>query len=73
MNENIRHLGIAIIASLFLITVEILLLSAFSLMECNSKWSSFDNRWGFMSDCQIKINDKWIPADSYYLKEDLKK
>lgn len=37
--------------------------------QCSSKWSSFDTRYGMIKGCQIELDGKWIPADSYYYKE----
>ena len=37
---------------------------------CFKKFSSFETKWDYYSECQIKIQDKWIPADSYYFKEE---
>lgn len=42
-------------------------------VSCSQKYSSFENKWGVFSNCQIKLNDKWIPADAYYIKQDLQK
>ena len=42
-------------------------------VTCNNKYSSFEHRWGILSGCQLNINGKWIPADAYYIKEDLTK
>ena len=39
---------------------------------CKNKWSAFENKFGVFSNCQIKVNGNWIPAESYYIKEDLK-
>lgn len=38
---------------------------------CSQTYSSFENKWGFYSGCQIKHDGKWIPASSYYIKEDI--
>ncbi len=39
-------------------------------IECRNKYASFENKYSYWEKCQIKINDKWIPADSYYFKEE---
>ena len=41
--------------------------------QCKNKFSSFENKWGVFSQCQIKVDGKWIPSESYYIKEDFKK
>ena len=42
------------------------------LITCNSKYASFEHKYGVWTECQIKVGDKWVPADSYYVKEDIK-
>jgi len=37
---------------------------------CQNKYSSFENKYDFWSQCQIKLDGKWIPADSYYFMEE---
>lgn len=39
-------------------------------IQCRNKYASFQNRYSFWQKCQIKVKGKWIPADSYYFKED---
>ena len=40
---------------------------------CNDRFATFEHKYGLFSGCLIKINDKWIPDESYYLKEDFGK
>jgi len=37
--------------------------------SCSRIWSSFQNRYGPFSGCQIYVGNKWIPASSYYFKQ----
>lgn len=37
---------------------------------CNEKWASFPHKYGIASGCQIELDGKWIPAESYYFKEE---
>lgn len=39
-------------------------------MECKNKYASFENKYSLWERCQIKVNDKWIPSDSYYFKQE---
>jgi hypothetical protein len=63
-------------ASLFLVLFLVIFgmgMLFISSQECKNKFSSFENRWGFFSECQIMVDGKWIPAESYYVKEDFQK
>ena len=42
-----------------------------SQLECERKYADFSHRWGFWEGCRIQQNNKWIPADSYYFKEEV--
>lgn len=42
----------------------------FMYFSCGNKWAEFPNRYKLIGGCQIQVKDKWIPADSYYFKED---
>lgn len=44
--------------------------AVYSNAQCHSKWSSFPSQWGLIKGCQIEVGDKWIPADSYYFKQE---
>lgn len=37
---------------------------------CLERYKDLNPKYSFWSECQIRQNDKWIPADSYYIKED---
>jgi hypothetical protein len=39
-------------------------------ISCQNKYEEFPNRYGIWQGCQIKPDDKWIPAESYYFKEE---
>lgn len=39
---------------------------------CNQRYASFEHDYGFFKGCVIKINDRWVPDDSFYVKEDIK-
>lgn len=39
-------------------------------VSCRTKWSSFENQYGLFQDCQIEVGGKWIPAESYYFKQE---
>lgn len=41
-----------------------------SRISCQNKYADFPNRFGIWTGCQIKPDDKWIPAESYYFKEE---
>lgn len=43
---------------------------AASSYECKSKYGDFENRFKIVGGCQVKMDGKWIPSDSYYFKED---
>lgn len=45
-------------------------LYALDIITCHSKYADFETKYGFLSGCQIKPDDKWIPAESYYFKEE---
>ncbi len=66
MKESIFWLLISILAILFLSVVY----SVVSNVECKSKWGDFENRYNFIAGCQVKLNNKWIPAGQYYYKEE---
>ncbi len=36
--------------------------------SCEATWkdSGFESRWGFWSDCQIKVEGYWMPANRYH-------
>lgn len=40
--------------------------------RCNSRFGSFEHKWGYWSGCLIQVDGKWIPSESYYVKEDFK-
>ena len=42
----------------------------FEKISCQNKYEEFPNRYNILSGCQIKPDDKWIPAESYYFKEE---
>jgi len=79
MEDIIKVVGIIIVLPIVIIaavTILVLpLLLVFYPMEvktCSVKYQAFENRYDFWAGCQIRINDKWIPADSYYIKENVK-
>ena len=38
--------------------------------RCARKWGGFENKYGYWEGCQIKLDGKWIPSESYYFKEE---
>lgn len=42
----------------------------FDYYTCKGKWTSFHNNYKIFGGCQIKVDNKWIPAGSYYFKEE---
>ena len=50
--------------------IVLILSMALGAAECSSKYESFNNKYGLLSGCQIELDGKWIPADSYYFKEE---
>ncbi len=39
---------------------------------CNQRYASFEHKYGFFSGCLIKVNGKWVPDESFYVKEDIR-
>lgn len=33
-----------------------------SRASCNAQWADFDHRYSFWTDCQVKVNGRWVPA-----------
>ena len=57
--------------ALFIYLLTIGLIVPLQRKTCSQKYLAFENRYDFWKECQIKVNDKWIPADSYYIKESI--
>ncbi len=38
--------------------------------RCEDRFASFEHKYGIFSGCLIKVNDQWVPDESYYIKED---
>ena len=62
---------------MFVIVVFVMLFSGFSGIiyvvegiSCSQKWQSFPSKYELFSGCQIQVDGKWIPAESYYFKEE---
>lgn len=36
---------------------------------CSKRWSSFQVRYGWIEDCQLLIDGKWIPEDRYQYRK----
>ena len=41
-----------------------------SKITCSKQWVSFDTKWTVWAGCQLDIDGKLIPAESYYFKEE---
>lgn len=57
--------GMALIAAV--IAFIYFLMWAPGAFSCSNKWgdSGFEHRYGVLSGCQIKPNQRWIPAEAY--------
>jgi len=40
---------------------------------CYNRWneSGYNSRWSVWTDCQVFVDNKWIPADNFYYKKDV--
>lgn len=43
-----------------------------NIITCNQRFVSFEHKYGFWSGCLIKVNNKWVPDESFYIKEDVR-
>lgn len=60
-----------IMLSLFFFVIAVLLINFWiNSIKCSRRWESFENQYEALSGCQIKVDGKWIPSDSYYFKEE---
>ena len=72
MNDDLMA-GCILVLVFTILTGGLFMLVTFAdLIECRNKYGSFENKYGVFAGCQIKITDKWIPAESYYFKEEQK-
>jgi hypothetical protein len=70
MDEDIKISLIAFFIVMFLGGIVAVGAMFYSHAQCQSKWSSFPNQWALIKGCQIEVGGKWIPAESYYFKQE---
>lgn len=73
MSEDAKELMVNLLGMLFLIIFIVILFFGvqwINSVQCSGKWQSFESKYSYVDGCQIKVIDKWIPAESYYFKEE---
>lgn len=58
------------VLTVLILIVMIVMVFGVDKMTCLEKYQAFNVKWNFSSGCQIEVKDKWIPAESYYFKEE---
>lgn len=64
---------IIVLGILFVVIGMIAIGIALDAMSCSARFASFEHKYGIFSGCLIKVNEKWIPDEAYYVKEDFTK
>lgn len=66
MSDTIGEIIVYIVVSIGIVIVA----SVLGSISCNATYGDFEAKYGLIAGCRIKPDDKWIPADSYYFKEE---
>jgi len=69
--DNDTQETIMLIATLIFIgVIAMIIFNQWNKSACYRKYEDFEKRYDLYTGCQIRVNDKWIPAESYYVKEE---